>query len=30
MKHNQLKKDVFETVKLELRERRKDHLFLAS
>jgi hypothetical protein len=30
MKHNQLKKDVFETVKVELRERRKDHLFLAS
>ena len=29
MKHNQLKKEVFETVKLEMKERRKDSLFLA-
>lgn len=30
MKHHQLKKEVFETVKLELKDRKKDHLFLAS
>ncbi len=30
MKHNQLKKDLFDMVKLELKTRRKDHLFLAS
>jgi len=30
MIHNQLKKDLFDMVKLELKTRRKDHLFLAS
>jgi hypothetical protein len=30
MKHHQLKKELFETIKIELKDRRKDNVFLAS